>query len=97
LGVGHVALNVRQLEPAVAFYRDIVALKIGDRLDHLRAAKAHLGAHGIAIRRIENHRVSRSIYLADPDGNELELYIDSDPRIWREDPSAVASVEPLEL
>lgn len=74
-----------------------VALKIGGRLDELRRAKTHLEAHGLAIRRIENHWVSQSIYFADPDGNEIELYVDDDPRIWRENPSAVASAEPLDL
>ncbi len=74
-----------------------VALKIGDSLDLLRAAKAALDAAGVAILRIESHRVSRSIYLADPDGNEIELYVDDDPRIWRDDPAAVASVEALQL
>ena len=74
-----------------------VALKIEDRIEELRAAKVHLEANGVAVRRIEGHRVSRSIDFADPDGNELELYIDSDPRIWKEDPSAVASVEPFEI
>ena len=43
-----------------------VALKIGDSLDLLREAKAALEAAGVAIRRMENHRVSRSIYLSDP-------------------------------
>jgi catechol 2,3-dioxygenase len=74
-----------------------VALKIGGRLDELRRARAHLETHGVAIRRIENHRVSQSIYFADPDGNEIELYVDDDPGIWRSDPTAVATAEPLEL
>ena len=74
-----------------------VALKIGNGLDTLRAAHAQLRQAGVPIRRIENHRVSQSIYVADPDGNEIELYVDDDPRIWREDPSACASVAPLEL
>jgi catechol 2,3-dioxygenase len=41
--------------------------------------------------------VSQSIYLNDPDGNGLELFVDADPAIWRENPAAVATVEPLEL
>ena len=74
-----------------------VALKIGDRLEDLRAAKAHLEAHGITKIRITDHRVSQSIYLNDPDGNGLELFVDADPAIWRENPAAVATIEPLEL
>jgi catechol 2,3-dioxygenase len=74
-----------------------LALKIGNSLDCLRAAKAHLDTAGATITRIENHRVSQSIYLHDPDGNELELYVDDDPRIWRDDPTAVATADPFEL
>ena len=80
---------------AVGLYH--VALKIGDRLEDLRAAKAHLEAHGVQILGIRDHRVSQSIYLNDPDGNGLELFVDGDPAIWRADPKSVATVEPLEL
>ena len=73
------------------------ALKIGNSLDELRAAKRQLEAAGIAIIRMENHAVANSIYLADPDGNEIEIYVDGDPQRWREDPAAVASVAPLDL
>ena len=74
-----------------------VALKIGDGLDDLKRAKAHLEAHGITRIRVSNHRVSQSIYLHDPDGNGRELVGDADPAIWRDNPAAVAHVEPLEL
>ena len=80
---------------AVGLYH--VALKVGDRLEDLRAVKAHLDRHGVTPLRLTNHRVSQSIYLNDPDGNGLELYVDADPAIWRENPAAVAHVEPLEL
>jgi catechol 2,3-dioxygenase len=80
---------------AVGLYH--VALKIGDSIAVLRQAKAHLEAHGVRILGISNHRVSQSIYLADPDGNGLELMVDADPAIWRENPGAVATVEPLSL
>ena len=80
---------------AVGLYH--VALKIGDDLDALRAAKAHLEAHGVQILALREHRVSQSIYLNDPDGNGLELFVDADPAVWREDPSRVATTEPLQL
>jgi catechol 2,3-dioxygenase len=80
---------------AVGLYH--VALKIGDSLDALRAARAHLEAHGITRLSLVDHRVSQSIYLNDPDGNGLELYVDADPAVWRMNPAAVATVGPLRL
>lgn len=74
-----------------------VALVIGTTLDELRAAKAHLEAHGYTKLRLTDHKVTQSIYLDDPDGNGVELYVNADPAIWREDPSRVATVGPLTL
>jgi len=74
-----------------------VAFKIGDSLDVLRQAKAHLDAHGTRILGLSDHEVSQSIYLEDPDGNVVELFVDSDPAIWVRNPSAVATVRPLQL
>ncbi len=80
---------------AVGLYH--VALKIGDTLEELRAAREHLEAHGVTRLRLVDHRVSQSIYLTDPDGNALELYVDGDPAIWHGDPASVAHAEPLRL
>jgi catechol 2,3-dioxygenase len=74
-----------------------LALKIGNSLVELRAARAHLQAHGAVIDRTVDHRVSQSLYLRDPDGNTIELYIDADPAIWRNDPGSVAHSEPFVL
>ncbi len=75
-----------------------IGIKIGDSLDALRAAKADLERAGIAIQGMSDHKVSQSLYLADPDGNEVELYVDADPAIWKDDPQAVVSpVQPLRL
>jgi catechol 2,3-dioxygenase len=74
-----------------------VALKIGEDLDVLRAAKAHLEAHGVAIQWIADHEVSQSIYFADPDGNNIEVYVDADPAIWRDQPERVANAHRLTL
>ncbi len=83
--------------PAEAVGLAHVALKIGDSLEALQEAKRSLDAHKVAIRGIRDHRVSQSIYLEDPDGNTIEVFVDADPAIWTEDPSAVATVKPLSL
>jgi catechol-2,3-dioxygenase len=45
-----------------------------------------------------DHTVTHSLYVEDPDGNELELYIDVQPEIWRDDPGAVmAPTKPLRI
>jgi catechol 2,3-dioxygenase len=74
-----------------------VALKIGDSPDELRQARDHLRDHGIEAQWVADHQVSQSLYVADPDGNNVELFIDADPAIWRADPSAVAHADPLDL
>ncbi len=72
-----------------------VAFRIGDNLDELREAKAHLEAAGLKLRLVE-HEVSQSIYFHDPDGNQVEVYVDGTDK-WKEDPSLVAQGGPLQL
>lgn len=74
-----------------------VAFKIGNGLDELRAARSHLQENGVAIDATVDHTVSQSLYIRDPDGNWIELYVDDDPNIWHQDPSTVAHSEPLQL
>lgn len=74
-----------------------VAFKIGDDLDTLRAAKGWLETNGVEIDRIHDHVVSQSIYFHDPDGNQIEVFVDGDPQIWRDTPQRVATREPLAL
>jgi catechol 2,3-dioxygenase len=74
-----------------------VAFKVGNSLDELRECKAHLEQHGILILGMSDHAVSQSLYLTDPDGIEIELYVDADPALWKDDPEAVAVVKPLRL
>lgn len=75
-----------------------IGWKIGESLTELRAMKAKLEQHDVPIDGISDHTVSQSLYVRDPDGNELELYID-DPNVdwrhqhdWMEQP-----VKPLRL
>lgn len=72
-----------------------VAFNIGTTLSELREAKAKLDAAGIATTPID-HEVTKSLYLADPDGNGVELYVDASDA-WRKEPQRVAQLAPLEL
>ena len=73
-------------------------LKIGESDDELRAALAELESAGVPVLGSSDHGVTHSVYIADPDGNEIELYIDVQPERWRDDPSAViAPIKPLAL
>jgi len=75
-----------------------IGIKIGDSLDELRQAKRELEQAGILIDGMSDHTVSQSLYLKDPDGNEVELYIDADESLWKNDPAAVLSpIKPLRL
>jgi catechol 2,3-dioxygenase len=75
-----------------------IGIKVGDSLDELRAAKRELEAAGVPIEGMSDHRVSQSLYPRDPDGNEVEVYVDADEAIWKKDPAAVLSpIKPLRL
>lgn len=72
-----------------------VAFKIGDDMEALRQAKAHLEAAGVAVVPID-HGVTWSLYFHDPDGNQLEVYVDVSDA-WRKDPALVMQNRPLAL
>jgi catechol-2,3-dioxygenase len=73
-------------------------LKIGESDDELRAALGELEAAGVTVVGTSDHGVTHSAYIVDPDGNEIELYIDVQPERWREDPAAIAApIKPLVL
>ena len=64
-------------------------LKVGTTDDELREAYQALEHAGANIVGSADHGVTHSLYITDPDGTEIELYIDVQPEIWREDPRAV--------
>jgi catechol 2,3-dioxygenase len=73
-------------------------LKIGESDEELREARQRLAEAGVRVVGASDHTVTHSLYIEDPDGNEIELYIDVQPELWREDPSAVlAPIKPLRL
>jgi len=75
-----------------------IGIKVGDNLDDLRRAKRELEHAGVSIEGMSDHTVTQSLYLRDPDGNEVEVYVDADESLWKKDPAAVVSpIKPLHL
>ena len=75
-----------------------IGIKVGDSLDELRAAKRELEQAAVTIDGMSDHTVSQSLYLRAPDSNEVELYVDADESVWKNNPAAVLSpVKPLQL
>jgi catechol-2,3-dioxygenase len=73
-------------------------LKVGETDDELREALETLRREGVPVMGMTDHGVTHSLYIADPDGNEIELYIDVQPEAWRDDPTAIlAQTRPLRL
>ena len=61
-------------------------LKIGDTDQDLRRALNHLEKLGVPIMGATDHTVSHSLYIQDPDGNEIELYVDVPGVDWQNHP-----------
>ena len=73
-------------------------LKVGTTDDELRQALQTCVSAGVEVVGASEHTVTHSLYILDPDGNEIELYIDVQPEVWRERPEAVlAATRPLQL
>ena len=43
-----------------------------------------------------DHVVTQSLYISDPDGNGIELYVDVSD-VWKEKPETVANIAPLAI
>jgi catechol 2,3-dioxygenase len=65
-------------------------LKIGTTDDELRAARDTLVDTGTPILGMSDHTATHSLYIADPDGNEIELYVDVPGVNW-DDPNVMAT------
>ena len=57
-------------------------LKVGDSDDELRAALATLQENDVRVVGASDHTVTHSLYIEDPDGNEIELYVDMPGVDW---------------
>lgn len=59
---------------------------------------AHAAASGVALQGASDHLVSEALYLADPEGNGIEIYADRPPARWRDAEGRVRmATEPLDL
>lgn len=74
-----------------------IGFKIGDSHEDIVNAYKELQKHNVTIVGTGDHTVTHSIYIIDPDGNELELYADVSD-VWKKDPKKVlAPVKHLDL
>src|SRR3984885_7842627 len=73
-------------------------LNVGETDDDLREALAAVQAAGATVVGSADHTVTHSLYILDPDGNEIELYV-AVPRTGQKDvPSLIGRpIRPLAL
>jgi catechol-2,3-dioxygenase len=73
-------------------------LKVGDSDDELRDAWRAVETAGATVVGASDHTVTHSLYILDPDGNEIELYVDVPGVDWAEDPALIFSpIRPLHM
>lgn len=91
--IGGTPKQGRNFEPGLYH----IGFKIGDGPQALKDVYKELKEKDVRIVGSSDHGVTHSLYILDPDGNELELYSDvSDD--WKKDPEAVmAPIRPLDL
>lgn len=71
-----------------------IGFKVGKSTEELREVYKHLKKEGVKILGTTDHQVTHSIYILDPDGNELELYVDVSD-VWKRDPQAILAMPRL--
>jgi catechol-2,3-dioxygenase len=72
-------------------------LRIGDTDDDLRQIRDRLNALGVPIVGVSDHGVTHSLYVLDPDGNEVELYVDVADVDWGDFAAIAGPPRPLTL
>lgn len=82
--VGGVPRDSRRTEPGLYH----IGFKIGDGPLAAKETYKELIQKGVRIVGTADHTVTHSIYILDPDGNELELYADVSES-WKENPQEI--------
>ncbi|WP_116133532.1 VOC family protein [Tropicimonas sp. IMCC34043] len=58
----------------------------------------HAAAEGIQLQGASDHLVSEALYLADPEGNGIEIYIDRPRDVWNwKDGTVLMATDPIDL
>jgi catechol-2,3-dioxygenase len=71
---------------------------VGDERCEDSTARDAVIAAGATIVGSSDHVVTHSLYLRDPDGNEIELYVDVPGVDWKNDPSLMMTrPRPLQI
>jgi catechol 2,3-dioxygenase len=71
---------------------------IGETTEQLVRAKKELEEREITIEGMSDHVITHSLYIRDPDGNEVELYVDCPDYDWKNDREWIDDpVRPLQL
>ena len=75
-----------------------IGWKIGDDIAVLKQVHERLAAIHYPVNGTSDHTISQSLYLHDPDGNEIELYVDDPDYDWQNNDDWMESpVKPLKM
>ena len=74
--------------PQVGLYH--IGFKIGNSPKDIQTAYKELTEKGVSFVGASDHTITHSLYILDPDNNELELYADVSDA-WIENPKAILS------
>ena len=74
-----------------------IGFKVGDGHEAIKKVWQELKEKDVRIIGTADHAITHSIYILDPDGNELELYADVSDE-WKKNPQSIMSpAKPLRL
>jgi catechol-2,3-dioxygenase len=74
-----------------------IGFKVGESDEELRDALKTVTEAGVTVIGSSDHTVTHSLYILDPDGNELELYIDVPDVDWTDPAAVLAPIKPLRI
>jgi catechol 2,3-dioxygenase len=77
--------------------RYVIGIKIGNDDEDLRVMLRRIIGHRIPLVGSADHTIAHSLYVLDPDGNEVELYVDVPGTDWTNMRTILAPPRPLDL